>query len=96
MRATFASSLNVTSAALVLGFAGQWMIGICDGKTAVPSSALLWSVYFWVVLLAFTINQMALLEEAQRLLLQAVRPILSIKRVLSGALLITQYSDLGE
>ncbi len=69
MRATL---LTVTSAALLLGFAGRWIISIWAGKAAVPNSVLLWGMCFWIVLLAITVNQAALLAATQRLVLQAV------------------------
>lgn len=69
MRATL---LTVISVALLLGFAGRWIISIWAGKIAVPSWTLLWGMCFWAVLLAVTINQAALLAATQRLLLQAV------------------------
>src|SRR3981189_1216576 len=69
MRATV---LTVSSAALLLGFAGRWIISIWAGKAAVPGSALLWGMCFWIVLLTITINQGALLAATQRLPLQAV------------------------
>jgi O-antigen/teichoic acid export membrane protein len=69
MRATV---LTVSSAALLLGFAGRWIISVWAGKAAVPGSALLWGMCFLIVLLTITINQAALLAATQRLLLQAV------------------------
>jgi O-antigen/teichoic acid export membrane protein len=72
MRATFATVLTVSSAALWLGFAGRWIISVWAGKAAVPGSALLWGMCFLIVLLTITINQAALLAATQRLRLQAV------------------------
>ncbi len=42
MRATFAIVLTVSSAVLLLGFAGRWIISVWAGKAAVPGRALLW------------------------------------------------------
>jgi O-antigen/teichoic acid export membrane protein len=69
MRATF---LVVTSIGLLLGFAGQWIIGVWAGTASVPSSTLLWSMCFWAVLLSIAVNQSTLLAATQRLQLQAV------------------------
>jgi O-antigen/teichoic acid export membrane protein len=69
MRATL---LTVTSAALFLGFAGRWIIGLWAGNAAVPGSVLLWFMCFWTILSSITINQAALLAATQRLRLQAV------------------------
>jgi O-antigen/teichoic acid export membrane protein len=69
MRATV---LTVSSAALFLGFAGRWIINVWAGKAAVPSSALLWGMCFWIVLLTITINQGALLAATQHLQLQTI------------------------
>jgi hypothetical protein len=70
--ATFATLLTVTSSALLLGFAGKWIIGVWTGKAAVPSSAPLWSMCFWAVLLSITVNQATLLAATQRVQFQAV------------------------
>jgi len=69
MRITF---LVVTSAALLLGFTGRWIISAWAGKAAVPSLTLLWSMCFWTVLLCIAYNQATLLAATQRLQLQAV------------------------
>jgi len=69
MRATV---LTVIPAALFLGFAGRWIISVWAGKAAVPSSALLWGMCFWTVLLAITVNQGALLAATQHLQLQTI------------------------
>jgi O-antigen/teichoic acid export membrane protein len=69
MRVTF---VIVGSAALLLGFAGRWIIGWWAGEAAVPNSPLLWCMCFWVVLLSITVNQGTLLAATQRLGLQAV------------------------
>ena len=74
MRATL---LVASSAAVILGLSGQWIISIWAGKAAVPGSALLWGMCFWAVLLAYTVNQAALLAATQRLRLQAICSILT-------------------
>jgi O-antigen/teichoic acid export membrane protein len=69
MRATV---LTVIPAALFLGFAGRWIIGVWAGHAAVPSSVLLWGMCFWIVLLSITLNQGALLAATQHLQLQTI------------------------
>lgn len=68
MRATL---LMTCAVALILGFAGRWLIRLWAGQAAVPDSALLWCMCFWAILLAITVNQAALLAATQRLRLQA-------------------------
>lgn len=69
MRATV---LTVTSAALFLGFTGRWIIRLWAGSVAVPDRVLLWSMCFWIVLLAITVNQGALLAATEQIKLQAI------------------------
>jgi O-antigen/teichoic acid export membrane protein len=69
MRATLLTGI---SAALVLGFAGRWIIHLWAGNPAVPTVGLLWGMCFWAVLFSMTVNQAALLAATQRLQLQAV------------------------
>ncbi len=85
MRATL---LIVTPAALLVGFAGRWIISVWAGKAAVPNPGLLWGMCFWALLLAITVNQAALLAATQRLQLQAVCSVLTaiLNLVLSIAL----------
>ncbi len=93
MRATL---LTVTSAALLLGFTGQWIIGIWAGKGAVPGSSLLWGMCFWTVLFCFTVNQSALLAATQRLQLQAVCSTLTaILNLVLSVVLVKHYGAIG-
>jgi O-antigen/teichoic acid export membrane protein len=93
MRATFATVLTVSSAALLLGFAGRWIISVWAGKAAVPGSALLWGMCFWIVLLTITINQGALLAATQHLQLQTIYS--SLAAVLNLILSIVLVQHLG-
>jgi O-antigen/teichoic acid export membrane protein len=93
MRATF---LVVTSAALLLGFAGQWIIGAWAGKAAVPSSALLWSMCFWAVLLSITVNQATLLAATQRVQFQAVyASFTAILNLVLSIVLVQRFGAIG-
>jgi O-antigen/teichoic acid export membrane protein len=90
MRATV---LTVIPAALVLGFAGRWVIGLWAGKAAVPGSVLLWGMCFWIVLLSITVNQGALLAATQHIRLQAICS--SLAAVLNLILSIVLVQHLG-
>jgi O-antigen/teichoic acid export membrane protein len=93
MRATL---LVVTSAALLLGFSGRWIIGIWAGKAAVPSSALLWSMCFWAVLLSITVNQATLLAATQRVQFQAVYASLTaILNLVLSIVLVQRFGAIG-
>jgi O-antigen/teichoic acid export membrane protein len=93
MRATL---LTVVSAALLLGFSGQWIIGLWAGKGAVPNLSLLWGMCFWVVLFCFTVNQSALLAATQRLQLQAVCSTLTaILNLVLSVVLVKHYGAIG-
>lgn len=90
MRATV---LTVTSAALFLGCAGRWIIRLWAGPAAVPDPVLLWCMCFWIVLLAITVNQGALLAATQQLKLQAIYS--SIAAAVNLALSIVLVQRLG-
>jgi O-antigen/teichoic acid export membrane protein len=96
MRATFATLLTVTSAALMLGFAGRWIIGLWAGKAAVPGLALLWCMCFWAVLYSICTNQAALLAATQRLRLQAAMGTLAaILSLVLSVVLVKRYGPIG-
>jgi len=93
MRATV---FTVTFAALFLGLTGRWIIGIWAGATAVPSSALLWGMCFWVILLAITVNQAALLAAAQQIGWQAVFATLTaILNLVLSIWLVRRFGTIG-
>jgi O-antigen/teichoic acid export membrane protein len=96
MRATFATLLTVTSSALVLGLAGKWIIGVWAGKAAVPSSALLWSMCFWAVLLSIPVNQATLLAATQRVQFQAVyASFTAILNLVLSIVLVRRFGAIG-
>lgn len=77
VRTTYRRIVHVTLivvgfAALAIGFAGRFIILHWAGPAAVPSPLLLWSMCFWAVLVATTINQAALMAATQRLKVQAI------------------------
>jgi O-antigen/teichoic acid export membrane protein len=90
MRATV---WTVIPTALVLGFAGRWIIGAWAGKAAVPDSVLLWGMCFWIVLLSITVNQGALLAATQHIQWQALYS--SLAAVLNLILSIVLVQHLG-
>ena len=93
MRATL---LVVTCAALMLGFGGRWLISVWAGKSAVPDLSLLWGMCFWAILLAFTVNQAALMAATQRLQLQAVCSTLAaILNLLLSVVLVKRNGSMG-
>lgn len=93
MRATL---LIVTAAALLLGFAGRWIIGVWAGNEAVPGSLLLWGMCLWVVLLSITVNQATLLAATQRIRLQVVYSSLTaILNLVLSVVLVKHYGAMG-
>lgn len=64
--------LMTISAAVLLGFAGRWIIRVWAGSPAIPDSSLLWAMCCWSILYSIAVNQAALLAATQRLKLQAV------------------------
>jgi len=88
--------LTVIPTALVLGFAGRWIIGLWAGKAAVPSPALLWGMCFWTVLLSITVNQGALLAATQHIKLQAIYSSLSaVLNLILSIILVQRIGAIG-
>jgi O-antigen/teichoic acid export membrane protein len=69
-----ASMTLIVVSPLVFSFAlfGREIIRLWATPAAVPSYALLWSMAFWVIILAISTNQSCLLAASQRIGLQAV------------------------
>lgn len=89
-RVVHATMATTVAAALVLGFAGRWLIRVWAGSEAVPSQMLLWLMCFWVVVLAVTVNQAALLAATERLKIQAAGSITAAVLNLALSIILVQ------
>ncbi len=95
-RVVHATMATTITAAVVLAFAGRWLIRIWAGSVAVPSQMLLWLMCFWVVLLAVTVNQAALLAATQRLKVQAVGSITAaLLNLVLSIILVQRIGSIG-
>lgn len=84
------SLLAVGVVALLIGLFGQAVIRLWAGAAAVPGSALLWLMCFWVVLLSYTVNQALLLAATERIQLQALSSAIAAAMNIALSILLVQ------
>ncbi len=93
MRATFAAA---GISALLLGFLGKWIIRVWAGPAAVPSTALLWCMCFWTVLMSATVSLAVLQVATQRIKIQAISSALAaILNIVLSIILVQRIGTIG-
>jgi O-antigen/teichoic acid export membrane protein len=77
LRKTYRKVASLTLGSVVLmavtfAIFGQWIIRLWATSAAVPSTALIWAMASWIIILAISTNQSCLLAATQRIGIQAV------------------------
>ncbi len=83
--------LSVGLGSLMAALFGRWAIRHWAGPTAVPDSTLLWCMCLWAVIVAYTINQAALMAATQQLRLQAISSSLAAVLNLTLSIILVQH-----